>query len=53
MFLGTAGYVSRARRRRCGAFRPELAILAGTFAAFLLGVVTGLLAIRRQGSTSR
>ena len=30
-------------------FTPELAILFGTFAAALLGVVTGLLAIRRQG----
>src|SRR5258706_10224737 len=30
-------------------FSPELAILFGTLAAALLGLVTGLLAIRRQG----
>ena len=34
---------------RSGAFLPEFAILAGTASAFLLGIVTGLLAIRRQG----
>jgi len=48
MFLGTAGYVC-AHAAKVWGFPPELAILAGTFAAFLLGVVTGLLAIRRQG----
>jgi len=48
MFLGTAGYVT-AHAAKVWGFPPELAILAGTFAAFLLGVVTGLLAIRRQG----
>ena len=36
-------------RRRCGASPPELAILAGTAASALLGLVTGALAIRRQG----
>src|SRR5262249_50417461 len=30
-------------------FPPELAILAGTAASLALGVVTGLIAIRRQG----
>ena len=30
-------------------FRPELAICAGVLAAMLLGVLTGLLAIKRQG----
>jgi len=30
-------------------FQPEFAILAGAIAALLLGVVTGLLAIKRQG----
>jgi branched-chain amino acid transport system permease protein len=48
MFLGTAGYVS-AHAAKVWGFTPELAILSGTAAAALLGVVTGLLAIRRQG----
>jgi branched-chain amino acid transport system permease protein len=48
MFLGTAGYIS-AHAAKVWGFPPELAILAGTFASFLLGIVTGLLAIRRQG----
>jgi branched-chain amino acid transport system permease protein len=48
MFLGTAGYLA-AHSAKVWGFPPELAILAGTFSAFLLGVVTGLLAIRRQG----
>jgi branched-chain amino acid transport system permease protein len=48
MFLGTAGYVTAHAAKEWG-WSPELAILLGTGAAFLLGVVTGLLAIRRQG----
>jgi len=48
MFLGTAGYVSAHAAKVWGA-PPELAILAGTLASAVLGVVTGLLAIRRQG----
>jgi len=48
MFLGTAGYVSAYAAKVWGA-PPELAILAGTAAAALLGVVAGALAIRRQG----
>jgi branched-chain amino acid transport system permease protein len=48
MFLGTAGYVSAHAARVWGA-PPELAILAGTAASAVLGVVTGALAIRRQG----
>src|ERR1700741_4976761 len=48
MFLGTAGYATAHAAKEWG-FVPELAILFGTFAAFLLGIVTGLLAIRRQG----
>src|SRR4029079_698822 len=48
MFLGTAGYVSAHAAKVWGA-PPELAILAGTAAAALLGIVTGALAIRRQG----
>jgi len=48
MFLGTAGYVCAYAAKTWG-LTPELAILAGTAASCLLGVVTGLLAIRRQG----
>src|SRR3954471_1535444 len=48
MFLGTAGYVC-AHAAKVWGFTPELAILAGTAAAAALGLVTGLLAIRRQG----
>jgi branched-chain amino acid transport system permease protein len=48
MFLGTAGYAAAHAAKEWG-FPPEFAIVFGTFSAFLLGVVTGLLAIRRQG----
>ncbi len=48
MFLGMAGYVS-AHAAKVWGLPPELAILAGTAAAVLLGVPAGLLAIRRQG----
>ena len=48
MFLGTAGYVAAYTAKSWG-FPPEFAILSGTAAAALLGLVTGLLAIRRQG----
>jgi branched-chain amino acid transport system permease protein len=48
MFLGTAGYVS-AHAAKVWGFTPELAVLIATAAAALLGLVTGLLAIRRQG----
>ena len=48
MFLGTAGYVA-AHAAKVWGLQPEFAILAGTAAAALLGLVTGLLAIRRQG----
>jgi branched-chain amino acid transport system permease protein len=48
MFLGTAGYVS-AHAARVWGFPPEFAILAGTLASAVLGVVTGFLAVRRQG----
>ena len=48
MFLGTAGYAAAYSAKLWG-FPPELAILLATGAAALLGVVTGLLAIRRQG----
>ena len=48
MFLGTAGYVTAHAAKEWG-FPPELAILTGTAAATALGIVTGALAIRRQG----
>ncbi len=48
MFLGTAGYVS-AHAAKVWGLPPELAVLTGTAAATALGVVTGALAIRRQG----
>src|SRR2546427_4266598 len=48
MFLGTAGYAAAYSAKLWG-FPPELAILLATGAAALLGFVTGLLAIRRQG----
>lgn len=48
MFLGTAGYVS-AHAAKVWGLTPELAILSGTIAATLLGVVVGAIAIRRQG----
>src|SRR6201996_7461522 len=48
MFLGTAGYVT-AHALKVWGLTPELGILAGTAAAAGLGVITGLVAIRRQG----
>jgi branched-chain amino acid transport system permease protein len=48
MFLGTAGYAT-AHAAKVWGLTPELAILFGTGCSALLGWVTGLLAIRRQG----
>src|SRR3954447_23972706 len=48
MFLGTAGYIS-AHALKVWGVSPELGILAGTLGAAALGVVTGLVGIRRQG----
>jgi branched-chain amino acid transport system permease protein len=48
MFLGTAGYAA-AHSAKVWGFPPELAILFAALCAGALGVVTGLLAIRRQG----
>ena len=48
MFLGTAGYIS-AHALKVWGFTPELGILAGTAGAAGLGVITGVVAIRRQG----
>jgi branched-chain amino acid transport system permease protein len=48
MFLGTAGYAS-AHAAKVWGLTPELSILFATACAGLLGLITGLLAIRRQG----
>src|SRR5450631_2628899 len=48
MFLGTAGYVCAHAAKEWG-WPPEAAILAGTGAAAVLGLVAGVLAIRRLG----
>src|SRR5438034_2731576 len=48
MFLGTAGYIT-AHALKVWGFTPELGILIGTAGAAGLGVVTGVVAIRRQG----
>jgi branched-chain amino acid transport system permease protein len=48
MFLGTAGYIS-AHALKVWGVTPELGILIGTAGAAALAVVTGAVAIRRQG----
>lgn len=48
MFLGTAGYVSAYTAKAWG-LTPEISILFGTGASTMLGYLTGMLAIRRQG----
>jgi branched-chain amino acid transport system permease protein len=48
MFLGSAGYAS-AHAAKVWGFPPELAILSGTVAAGLLGILMGALAIRSKG----
>jgi branched-chain amino acid transport system permease protein len=48
MFLGTAGYVCAYAAKEWG-WPPEAAILVGTASATVLGIITGMLAIRRQG----
>ncbi len=47
-FFGTAGYIT-AHSAKVWGLPPELAILMGTAASALLGIVVGGLAIRRQG----
>jgi len=47
-YFGMGSYVS-AHTAKVWGFSPELAILAGTMAAAILGFVFGALAIRRQG----
>jgi branched-chain amino acid transport system permease protein len=48
MFLASAGYLTGYAMQTLN-FTPEVGVLIGTGAATLLGVVTGLFAIRRQG----
>ena len=48
LFFGWASYVC-AHAAKVWGFPPELAIVAGTVAAAVLGTVVGALAIRRQG----
>jgi branched-chain amino acid transport system permease protein len=48
MFFGFAAYVSGHAAKVWG-LTPELAIVAGTLSATAIGVVTGWLAVRRQG----
>jgi branched-chain amino acid transport system permease protein len=48
MFLGTAGYIT-AHALKVWGLSPEFGILVGTAGAAVLGVITGLIAIRRQG----
>jgi branched-chain amino acid transport system permease protein len=48
MFLGTAGYFT-AHALKVWGVSPELGIVVGTVGAAVLAVVTGLIAIRRQG----
>ncbi len=48
MFFGGAAYISGYTVKAWG-FPPEAGILAGTAVAALLGLVAGLIAIRRQG----
>jgi branched-chain amino acid transport system permease protein len=47
-FFGTAGYIA-AHSAKVWGLPPELAILLGTASSALLGLVFGILAIRRQG----
>jgi branched-chain amino acid transport system permease protein len=48
LFFGWASYVSAYVAKTWG-FAPELAIIAGTAIAAALGVIAGIVAIRRQG----
>ena len=48
MFLGTAGYAA-AHAAKVWGWNPELAVLFATGCSALLALLTGMLAIRRQG----
>ena len=47
-FMGSASYIT-AHAAKVWGFPPEIAVLAGTLAAAVLGLAFGWLAIRRQG----
>jgi branched-chain amino acid transport system permease protein len=48
MFLGTSGYVT-AHALKVWGVSPEIGIVLGVVASTVLGIVTGLIGIRRQG----
>ena len=48
MFFGFAAYVA-AHAAKVWGLTPELAVLAGTLSATAIGLITGWLAVRRQG----
>lgn len=48
MFLATGGYLC-AHAAKVWGWSPEFAVLSGTAAATVLGCITGVIAIRRQG----
>jgi branched-chain amino acid transport system permease protein len=48
MFLGSAGYVA-AHAAKVWGWSPEWAILGGVAAAAMLGLLSGLIAVRKQG----
>lgn len=48
MFFGFAAYVA-AHAAKVWGLTPELAVLAGTLSATVIGLLTGWLAVRRQG----
>src|SRR3954462_2184710 len=48
MFLGTAGYCT-AHALKVWGLTPELGIVVGVLSACALGIITGIVAIRRQG----
>src|SRR3954467_9147408 len=48
MFLGTAGYCT-AHALKVWGLTPELGIIVGVLSACALGIITGIVAIRRQG----
>jgi branched-chain amino acid transport system permease protein len=48
MFLGTGGYIT-AHALKVWGVSPEIGIIAGTLAAAMIGIATGIVANRRQG----
>ncbi len=47
MFLGTAGYITGYVAKSWG-WTPEVSIIAGTLASTVLGLIVGLLSVKRQ-----